>query len=127
MPPFADLLALIEDGPDNAVLRSLHRRFLDVDRAAVRLGAARIPEHAGLGPPAQPADGLAAHADMLGRGGDAAAVGELLDEGDLPLGSPAIVAGTKGDRLEICGDFGGCFHSASSEKGGEAVISCRGL
>ena len=54
--------------------------------------------------PAQPADGFAAHPDMLASGGDAAAVGQLLDECELPLDGPAVVAGA--DRDGIKGDEG---------------------
>jgi hypothetical protein len=35
----------------------------------------------------------------------AAAVGQLLDEGDLPLGGPAVVARTDGDGFEFDGEI----------------------
>jgi hypothetical protein len=38
---------------------------------------------------------------MPARGGDAAAVGELLDEGDLALGCPSVVAVADGDGLKV--------------------------
>ena len=43
--------------------------------------------------------------DMPGRGGDAVAVGELLDERDLPLDGPAVVARADGDGGEVYWEF----------------------
>jgi hypothetical protein len=64
---------------------------------------------------------------MLASDGDAAAVGELLDECELLFDGPAVVAGADGDGLEWTGSLGDVAIVPPGEKGGEAVISCRGL
>src|SRR5206468_10971790 len=55
--PFADLLALVEDGPRHAILRAFQRRFLDLGIAAVDRRVPRIAEGAALWVAAQLARG----------------------------------------------------------------------
>src|SRR5690242_15303084 len=95
--PLADLLALVEDRPSNAVLRALHRRLLHLRITAVERCIPGIAKGATARPRAQPARGFAAHADMLTGGGDAAAVGELLDESELLIDCPAVVTNANGN------------------------------
>ena len=103
--PLADLFALVEDGAANAPPGPLQRGLLEIGIAAVERGVAGIAKCAPAWPPAQLADGFAAHPYMLAGGADAAAVGELLDEGDLAFCGPAVVAGADGDRGELDGKF----------------------
>jgi len=120
--PLADLLALVEDPPGNAVPGALRGGFLDLGIAAVERGVAGIAERAAGRVAPQLANRFAAHPDMLAGGGDAVGVGELLDKRDLALGGPAVVAAADGNGFE--GDEGFVFrHCASKEKGGEPVIS----
>ena len=99
--------------------------ILEQNGFTVERGVARVAKGAAVRMPAQPPDGFAAHPDMLACGGDAAAVGQLLDEGELPLDGPAVVAGADGHRFK--GDEGCVLGHCASGGRGEPVISCRGL
>src|SRR5215213_6715585 len=98
--PFADQLALVEDRPRNAVQCAREGGVLE---PLDRMGERRLPRRAEafrLWPGAQLIGRGAMHADALAGLIDAAAGGERLDEGDLLLGRPAVVAGAERDGLE---------------------------
>ena len=124
--PFADLLALVEDRPRDAVDRALDRALLD----PVEQGFQRDLPRLGKGLAARAAAKLigagVGHADAPARLVDAFGRGERLDEVDLLLGGPAVVA-----RAELAGSKGMTVVVLSlmppGGKGGGSVISNGGL
>ena len=105
---------VVVDGPRAGELAALVNLLLDavphpVDREVGQLGDARRPRGVpGVGErprrraSAQPVSARRRQADTVACAGDAARVAELLDEGDLTVMSPAVVAMAK-----LGGDEGG--------------------
>jgi hypothetical protein len=99
--PLADLLAAVKDRHRHAVDRPRQRRIGEPHDGGVHR---RVPRHAEglrIAPPAQGVGGGAAHADRARRFVDAAAIGQPLDERELLVRRPAVVAIAHPDGHEI--------------------------
>lgn len=96
----ADLLAIVEDRHRHAVDRPRHGGIVQpLDHHVPRRGPGEA-EGLRIGPPAQRVGGVAAHADGPACRVDAAGIGEGLDEFELPVGRPAVVAEAEGDGVD---------------------------
>ncbi len=90
----ADLLALEEDGAGDAVKRAGEGGIREAPDGMIERGLPGITEALRIDPCPQRISRVGRLADALARLAHAAALGQRLDEGELRVGRPAIVAGS---------------------------------